>query len=94
MGGRSARRSPSPLAVLCCCYCTVVHLLAVIVSFIPNARPPPPQSCAAPAADDAVEQRALPKSVSCGKTFRGRHALRDMHDVHRWLLELGGCGCG
>lgn len=43
-----------------------------------------------PSADDTVEERKLAKSVSCGKTFRGRQALRDLHAVHTWLLELGG----
>jgi hypothetical protein len=40
-------------------------------------------------ADDAVEERRLPKSISCGKTFRGRHSLRDAAALHKWLLELG-----
>ncbi|KAL4428594.1 hypothetical protein ABPG77_008906 [Micractinium sp. CCAP 211/92] len=40
--------------------------------------------------DDTVEERKLAKSVSCGKTFRGRQALRDLHAVHTWLLELAG----
>ncbi|KAL4860199.1 DNA polymerase eta [Chlorella vulgaris] len=40
--------------------------------------------------DDAVEERKLPKSVSCSKTFRGNHALGDLQAVHTWMLELGG----
>ncbi|KAL4434375.1 hypothetical protein ABPG75_000816 [Micractinium tetrahymenae] len=40
--------------------------------------------------DDSVEERKLAKSISCGKTFRGRQALRDLDVVHSWLLELGG----
>lgn len=40
--------------------------------------------------DETVEERKLAKSVSCGKTFRGRHTLRDLDAVHTWLLELGG----
>ena len=43
-------------------------------------------------ADDVVEERKLAKSLNCGKTFRGRHSLRDLASVHTWLLELGGCG--
>jgi hypothetical protein len=43
----------------------------------------------APHADDAVEERKLPKSVSCSKTFRGNHALGDLQAVHTWMLELG-----
>lgn len=43
----------------------------------------------APLADDAVEERKLPKSVSCSKTFRGNHALGDLQAVHTWMLELG-----
>ena len=31
-----------------------------------------------------VKERQLPKSLSCGKTFRGRSALRDLAMVHRW----------
>lgn len=38
-----------------------------------------------------VTERKLPKSLSCGKTFRGAQALRDMDSVAQWLLELGGC---
>ena len=40
--------------------------------------------------DGEVEERRLPKSVSCGKTFRGASALVDDSSVHRWLLELAG----
>jgi hypothetical protein len=36
-----------------------------------------------------VEERRLPKSINCGKTFRGRQALVDAPAVHKWLLELG-----
>lgn len=35
-----------------------------------------------------VEERKLPKSVSCGKTFRGQNALKDLESVHKWLGEL------
>jgi DNA polymerase eta len=35
-----------------------------------------------------VEERRLPKSVSCGKTFRGPDALRDEAAVRRWLGAL------
>lgn len=55
--------------------------------------PPRPAACLRlppPHTDDAVEERRLPKSVGCSKTFRGRQALRDLASVHRWLLELGG----
>jgi DNA polymerase eta len=39
--------------------------------------------------DDAeVEERRLAKSVSCGKTFRGGYALKEIESVHTWLLEL------
>lgn len=51
-------------------------------------RPPHPCHLSAPA-DDAVEERKLPKSLNCGKSFRGRQALRDLDAVHKWLLELG-----
>lgn len=40
--------------------------------------------------DQDVEERKLPKSVSCGKTFRGDAALADIESVHGWLLELAG----
>ncbi|PRW58740.1 DNA polymerase eta isoform B [Chlorella sorokiniana] len=40
--------------------------------------------------DDAVQERTLPKSLNCGKTFRGRTSLRSMEAVHKWLLELAG----
>ena len=43
-------------------------------------------------ADDVVEERKLAKSLNCGKTFRGRHSLRDLDSVHTWLLELGARG--
>lgn len=36
-----------------------------------------------------VKQRTLPKSISCGKTFLGPNTLRNLPEVHRWLLELG-----
>jgi hypothetical protein len=39
-----------------------------------------------------VEERKLAKSLNCGKTFRGRHSLRDLDSVHTWLLELGARG--
>jgi DNA polymerase eta len=35
-----------------------------------------------------VEERRLPRSVSCGKTFRGPDALRDEAAVRRWLGAL------
>lgn len=41
--------------------------------------------------DDAeVEERKLPKSVSCGKTFRGANTITDLESVHSWLRELAG----
>ncbi|GAB4815654.1 hypothetical protein N2152v2_002700 [Parachlorella kessleri] len=40
--------------------------------------------------DGEVTERTLPKSLSCGKTFRGNHALVEVDSVHRWLLELAG----
>ena len=36
-----------------------------------------------------VKQRTLPKSISCGKTFRNHTALHTIDDVHHWLGELG-----
>jgi DNA polymerase eta len=38
--------------------------------------------------DTEVEERRLAKSISCGKTFRGAYALKDIESVHTWLLEL------
>ena len=35
-----------------------------------------------------VKQRTLPKSFSCGKTFRNHTALHIITDVHHWLLKL------
>lgn len=35
-----------------------------------------------------VKERQLPKSISCGKTFRGHTALKDFPTVHKWLGEL------
>lgn len=43
--------------------------------------------------DGAVEERRLSKSLSCGKTFRGSHALKDMEAVAKWLGELGEAAC-
>lgn len=41
--------------------------------------------------DDAeVEERKLPKSVSCGKTFRGANTITDLDSVYCWLRELAG----
>ena len=65
-------------------------LLLFLLRLVCHAPPP----CPPCAADDAVEERKLAKSVSCGKTFRGRHALRDLDAVRSWLLELGACGRG
>lgn len=40
---------------------------------------------------EEVVERRLPKSQSCGKTFRGRRsALADLNAVRHWLGELGG----
>ena len=36
-----------------------------------------------------IKQRTLPKSLSCGKTFRSQTALTKIDDVHHWLAELG-----
>ncbi len=33
--------------------------------------------------EEEVQERQLPKSLSCGKTFRGRSALHALPDVHR-----------
>ncbi|KAK9866888.1 hypothetical protein WJX84_001766 [Apatococcus fuscideae] len=38
---------------------------------------------------DEVKQRTLPKSLSCGKTFRGASALHTFDAVHHWLGHLG-----
>ncbi|BDA43773.1 DNA polymerase eta [Coccomyxa sp. Obi] len=38
--------------------------------------------------DEEVKERQLPKSISCGKTFRGHTALKDFPAVHKWLGEL------
>ena len=35
-----------------------------------------------------VKQRTLPKSISCGKTFRDHTSLHTLDKVHYWLLEL------
>ncbi len=35
-----------------------------------------------------MKERQLPKSISCGKTFRGHTALKDFAAVHKWLGEL------
>lgn len=35
-----------------------------------------------------VKQRTLPKSISCGKTFRDHTNLHSLDKVHYWLLEL------
>eukprot|EP00775_Hariotina_reticulata_P004339 gene4339-4592_t len=39
--------------------------------------------------DEEVKPRLLPKSVSCGKTFRGKNALTGLTAVHSWLQQLG-----
>ena len=36
-----------------------------------------------------VKQRTLPKSISCGKTFRNHTALHTIEEVRHWLKELG-----
>lgn len=36
-----------------------------------------------------VKPRTLPKSISCGKTFRGVTAITGLSAVHKWLQELG-----
>ena len=36
-----------------------------------------------------VKQRTLPKSISCGKTFRNHTALSSIDEVRHWLVELG-----
>jgi DNA polymerase eta len=36
-----------------------------------------------------VKPRMLPKSISCGKTFRGQNVLTGLTAVHKWLLQLG-----
>jgi len=36
-----------------------------------------------------VKQRTLPKSISCGKTFRNHTALHSIDEVRHWLRELG-----
>lgn len=38
---------------------------------------------------EEVKPRTLPKSISCGKTFRGVNVLTGLTAVHKWLLELG-----
>lgn len=40
--------------------------------------------------DGEFTARTLPKSLSCGKSFRGNYALTTMEAVTRWLGELGG----
>jgi DNA polymerase eta len=37
---------------------------------------------------EEVKPRTLPKSLSCGKSFRGANALTSVTAVHQWLLEL------
>ncbi|CAM6116824.1 unnamed protein product [Calypogeia fissa] len=39
---------------------------------------------------DEVEDRTLPKSHGCGKTFPGPKALKDLDSVSHWLSELSG----
>ena len=39
--------------------------------------------------DEEVKPRTLPKSISCGKTFRGASALRDLATTRTWLLQVG-----
>ncbi|DBA89011.1 TPA: hypothetical protein ACH3X2_000227 [Trebouxia sp. C0005] len=38
---------------------------------------------------EEVKQRTLPKSISCGKTFRNHTALHTIDEVRHWLKELG-----
>lgn len=38
---------------------------------------------------EEVVPRTLPKSISCGKTFRGHNVLTGLTAVHEWLLQLG-----
>lgn len=38
---------------------------------------------------EEVKQRTLPKSISCGKTFRNHTALHTIEEVRHWLKELG-----
>jgi hypothetical protein len=38
--------------------------------------------------DEEVKPRTLPKSISCGKTFRGHSALTSLTAVHSWLQQL------
>lgn len=38
---------------------------------------------------EEVKPRTLPKSISCGKTFRGNNVLTGLTAVHSWLLQLG-----
>jgi DNA polymerase eta len=38
--------------------------------------------------DEEVKPRTLPKSISCGKTFRGASALTGLTAVHGWLQQL------
>lgn len=35
-----------------------------------------------------MKQRTLPKSISCGKTFRNHTALHAIEEVRHWLGEL------
>ncbi|KAK9812531.1 hypothetical protein WJX73_006603 [Symbiochloris irregularis] len=39
--------------------------------------------------EEEVQQRTLPKSLSCGKTFQGPNTLRKLEPVLKWLGELG-----
>jgi hypothetical protein len=39
--------------------------------------------------DEEVKPRMLPKSISCGKTFRAQNVLTSLTAVHAWLLKLG-----
>lgn len=38
---------------------------------------------------EEVKPRTLPKSISCGKTFRGVNVLTSLTAVHTWLVQLG-----
>lgn len=38
---------------------------------------------------EEVVPRMLPKSISCGKTFRNQNVLTGLTAVHQWLLQLG-----
>ena len=37
---------------------------------------------------EAVQQRTLPKSLACGKTFRAQNVIRTLQDGRYWLLQI------